>query len=778
MLRHTTCRLRTRSYRCSMHSHAHHPSFPNLSSSVLAVPIFLRADFSTRSHLNTNSEDDLSDVPQKRSQSSYDNSLPLFNHAEPPALLKTGAFRSIASLPLPSAMLASAQRSAERVKLPKKRNNLAGRSKSRYLALLKLDLQHEKLTQPIHKVLESLPGEAALHPFERELVTLTLHHGWREYQSVQKEARRVCNRLLNTYQEYRAKMEKAPNATSIHQLEKQGESQLVKEFEAGLEPLRELKGMCKALRKLHVLDPRQPTVLLVGAPNVGKSSLVRAISSGRPEVQNYSFTTRALLVGHLFSPTQCLQVTDTPGLLPSREEGRNKVEQLTLAALTHFTEAHVVFVLDASTHSGYSIEEQLALRSHLRRLFLSAQTSPPLQEEEEEEQQQQQQQQDDDEHAAPAGLRGPASPLGSNGPAQPTQAAQSQSAQWASTIPTQQRVWLDVLSKVDLGLDYYELDLAAENQVEEFGLSPTEAAYSQTRKDRLALRACTRRKLARELALFQQELGRRGEQMGSFEANALENDRDDAHKAKMALKEARRKAGEVRERAAHQSISEILQAKKHNNHFALREARARKSRNPAMPSVAQLRALGARATECPDVWAAAAARQTAQESHDEARLNARLYGQPESSHNQLIEVFPDDGQVDLFASFPQAGGDMDAGAVVDSDGPAAAAAASQLDEAALARRAVWAIEQAQGLGPLQPADFGVSFNALLVSAKYGLGVTELKERPPGVRRTCEKRSTTSHSTGLDSEMIINPLSMPNDESDPTLYDIELVIQKF
>lgn len=36
---------------------------------------------------------------------------------------------------------------------------------------------------------------------------------------------------------------------------------------------------------MPVVHPRTPTVCLVGAPNVGKSSLVRILSSGKPEVQ-------------------------------------------------------------------------------------------------------------------------------------------------------------------------------------------------------------------------------------------------------------------------------------------------------------------------------------------------------------------------------------------------------------------------------------------------------------------------------------------------------------
>ena len=43
-----------------------------------------------------------------------------------------------------------------------------------------------------------------------------------------------------------------------------------------------------------------PQIALVGAPNVGKSSLVQLLSSGLPEICNYPFTTRTVKMGHFF----------------------------------------------------------------------------------------------------------------------------------------------------------------------------------------------------------------------------------------------------------------------------------------------------------------------------------------------------------------------------------------------------------------------------------------------------------------------------------------------
>jgi hypothetical protein len=64
----------------------------------------------------------------------------------------------------------------------------------------------------------------------------------------------------------------------------------------------------RALRSLPYVDPSLPTLALVGAPNVGKSSLVRVLSSGVPEVCNYPFTTRSIKMGHFYIDAKRHQV--------------------------------------------------------------------------------------------------------------------------------------------------------------------------------------------------------------------------------------------------------------------------------------------------------------------------------------------------------------------------------------------------------------------------------------------------------------------------------------
>jgi nucleolar GTP-binding protein len=123
--------------------------------------------------------------------------------------------------------------------------------------------------------------------------------------------------------------------------------------------LRFLNEMRNVLRKLpHVSD--EFTVVVAGYPNVGKSSLIRMVSSADPEIATYPFTTKGIIVGHRMVGNERMQFVDTPGLLDRPHEERNPIERQALTAIINLADV-VLYILDASEHCGYPIEEQIRL---------------------------------------------------------------------------------------------------------------------------------------------------------------------------------------------------------------------------------------------------------------------------------------------------------------------------------------------------------------------------------------------------------------------------------
>lgn len=115
-----------------------------------------------------------------------------------------------------------------------------------------------------------------------------------------------------------------------------------------------------------------PTVVIAGYPNVGKSSLLRLLSSAKPKIAQYPFTTKQIHVGHIEREEKYIkkqyQIIDTPGLLDRPLSKRNNIEKQAIAALTHLADL-IVFISDPSETCGYSLKDQLSMLSQIKEIF-------------------------------------------------------------------------------------------------------------------------------------------------------------------------------------------------------------------------------------------------------------------------------------------------------------------------------------------------------------------------------------------------------------------------
>lgn len=134
--------------------------------------------------------------------------------------------------------------------------------------------------------------------------------------------------------------------------------------------LKFLKGARKKIKELPEVNPKEPAIVIAGYPNVGKSSLLKILSSAKPKIASYPFTTTGIIVGHFFAEKHYekikVQVIEAPGLLDRPSSKRNKVEKQAITALRYLADV-VIFLIDPTFHCGYAKERQENLLKEIKK---------------------------------------------------------------------------------------------------------------------------------------------------------------------------------------------------------------------------------------------------------------------------------------------------------------------------------------------------------------------------------------------------------------------------
>ncbi|MEM1597294.1 MAG: NOG1 family protein [Pyrobaculum sp.] len=238
--------------------------------------------------------------------------------------------------------------------------------KQKRLEIKRIVSSGKRLASTLREMALKMPFLDKLHPFYRELIDVV--YGTQTYKHVVAKVGNAHAAVRAIAKEAIASVRTAPTKAAVLQARRMYHARIVDLLNDLRPELEKMREIVQFLRKLPSIDPGMFTIVVAGAPNVGKSSFVRCVSTARPEVAEYPFTTKQIHVGHIHLKGDKVQVIDTPGLLDRPLSERNAIEKQAVLALRHLANV-IIFLVDPSPHSGYSLEMQKRLYEEIKANF-------------------------------------------------------------------------------------------------------------------------------------------------------------------------------------------------------------------------------------------------------------------------------------------------------------------------------------------------------------------------------------------------------------------------
>lgn len=208
------------------------------------------------------------------------------------------------------------------------------------------------------RIINSHPNYDALPGFYREMVDLIV--GIEKIKRSLSSLSWANSMIQKIVSKSIAEIRRGRDAVSVYRSACGRVSSVIEDIDDDLKFLNDAKNKLREIPNLREM----PTVVVAGYPNVGKSSFVSLVSTAKPEIAEYPFTTKKIFIGY----TKELQIIDTPGLLDRPLAKRNAVERKAILCLKHVADA-ILFIIDPTETCGYPLKSQLSLLEEIKRMF-------------------------------------------------------------------------------------------------------------------------------------------------------------------------------------------------------------------------------------------------------------------------------------------------------------------------------------------------------------------------------------------------------------------------
>lgn len=243
------------------------------------------------------------------------------------------------------------------------------RCASRKCGFIELELKRLEAVKDVAisklKPVSSLPSTNSMNPFHKTLIESFLGN---EYNNSLLKVRKAIQNINKIWKDYSVFILAATSKPEAIKLRKEGSGRIISIIRRIARNLEIIKIAREEIIKTHIISEGLPVVVVAGIPNSGKSTLVKRISSAKPEVAPYPFTTKNIIVGKVHYGNYLFYVVDTPGVMEKPPSIHSEAERKAMVALSALPDI-ILYLFDLSPNSTQEIEYQISLLQDIIREF-------------------------------------------------------------------------------------------------------------------------------------------------------------------------------------------------------------------------------------------------------------------------------------------------------------------------------------------------------------------------------------------------------------------------